>query len=630
MSSSSALADRLAAGRPVIGDGGLGSLLSANVPRLRCAEEASLVAPAMVLDATLGFVAAGAELVTTNTFAANRRKLARLGLEDRHDELNRAAVRLAREARESAGRSVLVAGSMGPLAELGVFEEGDLEADFGAQALMLQASGVDAFLLETFFDPDELLSAIAAVRSISALPVVAMVSVDDDACTLSGVPVEDVAGRVAAAGVDVLGVNCSSGPHAVLEALARMRGCGLPLAAFPNVGLPTRVAGRISYPHGTPAYFADFARAAVSLGAVVVGGCCGTTAGHISAIRDALATASETGEPAQPAPRPRLRRPLGQGDAQPSALEQALGRGEWVVSLELDPPTSANPQAMLDLARRVVETGGAAWVDVNDTTKSRARIQSLVAAALIERSLGIETIPHLTPRDMTITGIESLLLGAHAEGIRNLLVVTGDPPTTAGRPDRAGVYEVDSLGLCRLVTQLNRGEDWNGRPTGEPTRFHLGVAVNPTADDLELEVERFRAKVAAGARFAMTQSLFSLEPLERFRALLGGSWPIPLLVGVFHVTSLRMALHLHNEVPGIVVQEDVRRLFADAGAGSEQAGIELAERLIREAAGLAGVAGVYVIPPFRNPEVSLPLFERLGRDRPGGGAARGASRRPTA
>jgi homocysteine S-methyltransferase len=512
-------------------------------------------------------------------------------------------VKLAREARESSGRSLLIAGSIGPLGDLGGFEFGDLAADFAEQASLLEARGVDLFMLETFFDLGELVIGVEAVRSVSSLPIVAMMAFDGEA-SLAGVPARAAAERLATLDLAAIGANCGTGPFAALLALTEMADFGIPLAAKPNIGEAGRVGGRVSYPHGTPDYFADFAAHARFLGAQVIGGCCGTTVAHIAAIRTALEQDRAPSEPLTVTER--ILDVLPSAPTRRTRLEEAFATDEWVVSLELDPPTGANPGAMIDFAARAAATGGVGFVDVNDTTKNRARINSFLASIAIERATGVETIPHLTPRDMSVTGIESLLLGAHAEGIRNVLAITGDPPTTAGFAANAGVYEVDALGLCRIVGQLNRGEDWNGRPIDAPTSFHLGVAVNPNADDLDLELDRFGRKVELGARFAMTQALFDLDALDRFVERLGGSWPIPVLLGVFHVTSHRMALHLHNEVPGIFVPDHVLAMLHDAGADAPAAGLELARGLIERAHGR--VAGVYVIPPFRQPDSTLALF----------------------
>jgi len=599
----SAFLERLAQGPPLVADGGTGSLLASAVPRLRTPEEANLRARETVLALHLSFIRSGAELIETNTFGANRRKLRKAFLEDDLEALNVEGVRIAREAREVSGKRVLVAGSIGPLAELGEYEYGDLATDFAEQAALLDARGVDLFVLETFFDLDELATAVQAVRSCSSLPIVAMLAFDDDAETLAGVAACDAAARLAGLELAAIGANCGIGPQAALDALAAMGGNGSVLAAKPNIGRAARVGGRIVYPHGTPDYFGEFAAQAVALGARLVGGCCGTTTAQIAAIRDAL---ERDRRPAQPVVlAPRELQPAEAAPAGRTRLEEAFRAKEWVVSVELDPPRGANPEAMLSAGRTLADAG-VGWVDVNDNPMARARMNALMASVMIERDAGLETIPHVTPRDTSIMGLQSALLGAHAEGIRTLLAVTGDPPAVGDYAESAGVYEVDSIGLCRIVSRLNEGVDWNGRSLDAPTSFYVGVAVNPAADDVDEELRRFEQKLEAGARFAMTQSLFDPGYLDRFVERLGGSWPIPVLLGVFYVTSHRLALHLHNEVPGIVVPEHLQERLRVAGAGAADEGRAIARELIEEAR--TRVDGIYVIPPFRQPTAALDLL----------------------
>lgn len=595
--------ERLAAGRVIVGDGGMGALISSAVPRLRCPEEANLRAPEAVLSLHLAFVNAGAELIETNTFGANRRKLANHFLDDQIAGINDAGVKIAREAREVSGREVLIAGSIGPLGELGEFEYGDLGADFAEQAALLEARGVDLFMLETFFDLDELVTAVEAVRGVSSLPIVALMTFDEEAETLAGVPAAHAAARLAELDVAAIGANCGTGPQGALTALAEMRGAGVPLAVQPNIGLAGRVGGRISYPQGTPDYFADFAAHARDLGAAIVGGCCGTTTAQIAAIRIAVEQDRRPSEPLLLRERELTIAPGEQvGETK---LEQALREGRFVMSVELDPPRGSNAEAMLAASRRLADAG-VGWVDINDNPMARARMNALMASIAIERVTGVETIPHLTPRDTSIMGLQSMLLGAHAEGVRNILSVTGDPPNVGDYAGSAGVYEVDSIGLSRIVSALNRGEDWNGRAIDAPTSFFLGVAVNPSADDLDYELERFEQKLEAGARFAMTQALFDIGFLERFLARLGGSCPIPILVGVFYVRSHQLAVRLHNEVPGIVVPDAVQERLRLAGPNAPEVGREIALELIEVSRERA--AGVYVIPPFKQPEAALDLL----------------------
>ena len=283
-----------------------------------------------------------------------------------------------------------------------------------------------------------------------------------------------------------------------------------------------------------------------------------------------------------------------------------LREQRFVVSVELDPPRGGNAATMLDVARTLAASGEVHVLDINDNPMARARMNALMAAVAIERECGIETIPHVTPRDTSVMGLQSALLGAHAEGVRNVLAVTGDPPEVGDYPGASGVYEVDSIGLARVLAHLNGGTDANGREIDAPTSFFTGVAVNPAADDLDAELARFAEKVDAGAQFAMTQALFDLSYLERMLERLGGASPIPLLVGVFYVRSHQLALRLHNEVPGIVVPEPVQARLRDAGRDAPAVGRELATELIAGSRSLA--AGVYVIPPFRRPEAALELF----------------------
>jgi methionine synthase / methylenetetrahydrofolate reductase(NADPH) len=283
-----------------------------------------------------------------------------------------------------------------------------------------------------------------------------------------------------------------------------------------------------------------------------------------------------------------------------------LDAGDWVVSVELDPPKGTNMERMLDVSAQLAESGVVHEVDINDNPMARARLSALMAAVTIERVVGIETIPHVTPRDASIMGLQSQLLGAHAEGVRNILAVTGDPPHVGDYPGASGVYELDAIGLTGLLSRLNGGEDYSGKAIDAPTSFYTGVAVNPSADDLDTELERFRAKIDAGARFAMTQALFDIAYLDRFLELLGGEAPVPFLLGVWPLTSYQLAARLHNEVPGITVPEEVQRQLADAGADARRVGFDLARRLVEEAR--SRVAGIYVIPPFREPEAALELL----------------------
>jgi methionine synthase / methylenetetrahydrofolate reductase(NADPH) len=601
--------ERLSEGSVVVGDGGTGALLTAAVPRLRCPEEANLKAPEAVVQVHVGFIRAGAEMIEANTFGANRRKLSSHFLDDRLEEIVESGVKLAREAREVSGAPVLVSGSIGPLGDLeGDHEDVDAYDLFHEQATLLDGRGVDLFMVETFFDLEELETAIRAVQDVSSLPIVAQLTFDEDAETLAGVSAREAVGRLEALGVAAVGANCGVGPQAARAALAEMRGGadGLALTAQPNVGLPSRSGGRILYPNATPDYFAEFAAQARNLGARIIGGCCGTTPAQIAAIRAAVEQEREP-RVSMLAVEREIVAAARVADEQ-TLLQRKLEAGEWVVSVELDPPKGTNMDALLGVAGRLRDSGAVDVTDINDNPMARARLSALMAAVAIEQTVGLETIPHVTPRDASVMGLQSQLLGAHSAGVRNVLAVTGDPPHVGDYPGSSGVYEVDAIGLTGLVSRLNQGEDYSGKAIDAPTSFFVGVAVNPSAEDLDTELERFRRKVEAGARFGMTQALFDLDYLDRFLDRLGGASPIPLLVGVWPLSSFQLAFRLHNEVPGITIPDAVQQRLADAGSDARLVGFELGRSLVEGARERA--AGVYVIPPFKEPTAALELLER--------------------
>ena len=589
-------------GPTVVADGGMGALISAAVPRLRSPEEANLRAPDAVVSLHVSFINAGAELIETNTFGANRRKLAQHFLEDEFERINSTAVKLARNAREMSGRDVFIAGSIGPIGEAATSRV--RRQLFSDQAQILEGRGADLFMVETFYDLDELCDAVEAVRGVSSLPIVALMTFDDGAETLAGVRAAEAATRLANMDVAAIGANHGAGLMAALAALDEMSGDGKALAALPNIGLASLAGGRVIYPHATPEYFAEFAAHARELGAKIVGGCCGTTPTEISAIRSAVEEERK--------PRARLDFEerelvvsLGEEQAE-TGLACALREGEWVVSIQLDPPLGGNIGGLVELSQALKDSGKVGFVDVNDNAGARAGMNAIMFSAAIERATGMETIPHLTTRDYTIMGLEAMLFGAHAEGVRNVLAVTGDPPEVGDYPGSSGIFEIDAIGLTRLMSQLNRGEDFNGRPIDAPTSFYIGVAVNPTADDLGLELDRYRQKVEAGAHYAMTQLVFDLDHLDRFFDRFGGPSPIPVLVGICPIWSYRFALRLHNELPGIVVPEELQERLRDAGSNAAEVGMAAAKELY--AAAKERAAGVYLVAPYRQPLNILDLI----------------------
>ena len=594
--------ERLENGPVIVGDGGMGALLSAAVPRLRSPEEANLRAPEAVVSLHASFINAGAELIETNTFGANRRKLAHHFLEDDLERINSTGVKLARDARELSGRDVFIAGSIGPIGEAATSRV--RRELFAEQAAILDGRGADLFAVETFYDLDEVVDAIEAVRSVSNLPIVAMLTFDESGETLAGVGAREAAERLSELDIAAIGANHGAGLLTALAALEQMGRDGKPLAALPNVGLASLSGGRVIYPHATPEYFGEFAAHARDLGAMLIGGCCGTTPAEIAAIRAAV---EEERRPRAPLVFDERELVVSLGEEQrDTGLAQALRENEWVVTVQLDPPLGGSAAGLIEVAHGLKDSGLVGWVDINDNATARAGMSSLMVSAKIERECGIETIPHLTTRDWSVMGLESLLLGAHSENVRNILAITGDPPEVGDYAGSSGVYEIDAIGLTALMSRLNRGEDVNGRPIDAPTSFFPGAAVNPTPDDMDVELERFQQKLEAGAKFAMTQIVFDVDYLDAFVERIGGKWPIPVLVGVFPLTSHRLALRLHNEVPGILVPESLQDALERAGSDAADVGFQHARDLIE--ASRERAAGVYLVAPFRRPLRVLELL----------------------
>jgi methionine synthase I (cobalamin-dependent)/5,10-methylenetetrahydrofolate reductase len=591
---SSRFEERLASGPVIIGDGGMGALVTSAVPRLRCPEEANLRAPEAVVSLHVGFINAGADLIETNSFGANRRKLAHHFLEDELEQINSTAVKLARQACETVGRDIFIGGSIGPLGEPASSRV--RHELFAEQAAVLEGRGADLFMVETFYDLEELADAIDGIREVSSLPIVALLTFDDGAVTLAGVTAKEAAERLAGLDVAAIGANHGAGLLAALAALEEMDS-QKPLAALPNIGLASLAGGRVIFPHASPDYFSEFAAHARELGAKIIGGCCGTTPVEIAAIRDAV---EEERKPRTPLSFDERELVVALGEEQrETGLARALREREWVVSIQLDPPLGGNISGLVELAQALKDSGRVGFVDVNDNAGARAGMHAVIVSSILERAAGIETIPHLTTRDYTVMGLEAMLFGAHAEGVRNILAVTGDPPEVGDYPGSRGVYEVDAIGLVELMARLNKGEDYNGRTIDAPTSFFIGVAVNPTADDLDVELERFRQKVDAGAEYVMTQLVFDLEHLDRFFERFGGPSPIPLLVGICPIWSYRFALRLHNELPGIVVPDALQEALREAGSDAPAVGMAYAKELY--AAAREKAAGVYLVAPYRKP-----------------------------
>ena len=601
------LQELLAAG-PVLFDGAMGTELNARgAGPGQGYEELNLVQPSLVLGVHRDYIAAGADVIETNTFRANRFGLGEFYLEGQVREINLAGARLARDARNASGRPVLVAGSIGPLGRpiepVGGIKRSSAERIFAEQVQALVDGGVDLLVFETFTGLSELELAVRVARElVPGTPVLAHLSFDDEAN-----PAEAAAALVRALeplGVLAVGANCGSGPQAAINVTQHLAAAGArTTSAMPNAGLPERVGGRLVYATG-PEYFAEAAARLVSSGARIVGGCCGTTPGHIARLRERLSdlgprTAVRTrvqtvAEPGQPARPPRSR------------LARDLREGRFAVSVELTPPRGIDPRRMLEGARLLKEAG-VDYANVTDSAMARLRMGVISCAALVQQQVGLEAIAHFTCRDRNVMAIQSELIGAHALGIRNILALRGDPPRVGDYPNATPVWDVNAVGLITILANLNRGLDANGTPIGERASFHVGAAVNPSAEDFERELRLLRRKLAAGAEFIVTNPIYEPAAVDRLQAV-AADVEVPVLVGVLPLLSLRHAEYLHHEVPGMTVPASVRRSLEQAGDRAAELGVEMAVDFLDNARGI--VQGAYVIPAAARYDLAAQIVTR--------------------
>jgi methionine synthase I (cobalamin-dependent)/5,10-methylenetetrahydrofolate reductase len=605
------LRELLADGRVHVADGAMGTMLYGRGVFLNvCYDELNLKQPDLVRDIHREYVRAGAELIETNTFGANPVKLATYGLAADTERINAAAAKIAREA---AGTRATVVGAIGPLGiriePFGEMSVGEARDAFARQVQGLLAGGVDGFILETFSDVAELGAAASAVKAASDLPIIAQMTVGTDGKTHYGTDPIVFGPELAAMGVNVVGVNCSVGPHGVLEAVEKLaRSVTLPISAQPNAGLPREVGDRKMY-MASPEYMASYARRMVEAGARIVGGCCGTTPDHIRSIVGFVQSVSPryihtvtTSAPAVPVQEPV---PL----ADRSRIGCKLAEKRFLTTVEIVPPKGVDPSPMFEQARRL-KAAGVDAVNVPDGPRAQSRMGALLSALMIQREVGLEAVVHYACRDRNLLGMLSDLLGAAGAGIRNLLIVTGDPPKMGPYPEATAVFDIDSIGLTNLVSRLNRGLDPGGNPLGEPTRFVIGVGVNPAAPDLEREIKRFAWKVEAGAEWAITQPVFDLAQLDRFLERVE-AFRIPIVAGIWPLVSLRNAEFLANEVPGITVPAEVLERMRTASArGKDDAlaeGVRIAQEML--VAVSERVQGAQVSAPLGRVPVALEVLE---------------------
>jgi homocysteine S-methyltransferase len=625
--------------RVVVFDGAMGTMLYAKGVFInQCYDELNLKAPDLVREVHAAYAKAGAEVLETNTFGANRVKLTQYGLESQVREINRAAAQLARDV---AGDDHLVAGAVGPLGvriePYGPTSIDDAFRAFHEQMTALKEGGVDCFLLETFGDLAEITQAVRAARAVDPrTPVIAQMTIGVDGRTSYGASAEDLARTLDKLDVDIIGLNCSVGPQAILEAIEKMAGATRKkLSAQPNAGMPRDVGGRSMY-MASPEYMASYARHLIQAGAKIVGGCCGTTPEHVRAMvqgvrplaprvtgtgkweqgtdsgignrESGIATAPGSSDSRLPVPssRPKGCPPI--PFEHRSRFAAKIARGEMVTSVEIVPPRGVDASKMLSDVGALKRAGVDA-VNVPDGPRAQSRMGAMMTSLLIEQQVGIETVTHYCCRDRNLLGMLSDLLGASAIGLRNILLITGDPPKMGPYPDATAVFDIDAIGLTNLVNNLNHGLDPGGNPIGAPTRYAIGVGVNPAAVDPALELKRFEYKVEAGAEYAITQPVFDVAQLERFLGEIAHV-RIPIIAGIWPLVSVRNAEFLANEVPGVVVPESVITRMRRANEKSKEHAVAEGIAIAREMLSCvkSAVQGVQVSAPFGKVELALEVF----------------------
>jgi methionine synthase / methylenetetrahydrofolate reductase(NADPH) len=601
--------------RVLVCDGAMGTMLYAKGVFINKSFDAlNLTQPDLVADVHADYIRAGADIIETNTFGANRIKLGSFGLADKLEAINVEGARIARRA-VAAGGTAYVAGAIGPLGiriepwgKTGIDEAREY---FREQAQALADGGVDLFILETFRDVNEIGAAIDAVRAVSSLPIVAQMTTEEDGHTLDGTPPEKFAPELERRGATILGVNCAVGPAPMLETIERMSAVTkLHLSAQPNAGKPRDIEGRNIY-LCSPEYMASYARRFILHNVRIVGGCCGTTPEHIRQIKTAVRGLTPTAaRPAAAIPHAAPVMTMPPVDrARKSRLAHAMTRGRFVVAVELLPPRGYQTDAVIERAR-TLKIRGVDVINIPDGQRAGARISALSMAVLIEQQAGIETLLHYACRDRNLLGIQSDLLGAHAMGLRNLLLITGDPGRVGDYPDATAVFDVDSIGLTNVVTRLNHGCDVGGQAIGAPTAFHVGVSVNPAASNLDEELRRFDYKVSAGAEYVITRPIFDVRGFEAFRKRIEAAG-LPLIAGLFPFESARHAEFMANEVPGVRVPEALLERMRAAGEPDAALGegIAIAREIAQELRG--SVQGVQVSTANGNIEAALAVVDGL-------------------
>lgn len=618
------LRERLTHPLPLLADGAVGTLLHQRGAAMNaCFDALNLTAPDVVVQMHRDYIQAGARLIETNTFGANRIKLEEYGLAGRTVEVNQKAVENARIAITAAAHDedIYIAGAVGPLAgrmrPYGRITQTEIREVFAEQIRALITAGVDAILLETFTDHAEIMTAIAVTKDIQAelgrdVVVIAQMTFAQDNRTLLGHPPARVAHDLARAGADVVGVNCGTGPSQVSAVLQQMRNAvpTLRFSAMPNAGFPEALGGRVMYP-ATADYFGDYALTFKAIGASIIGGCCGTTPTHITAMRAAL------DDPMRSVPMIQFtedeRIIAEQERAHPTELAQRLADGRFTITVEVAPPRSFAVDELVHSAH-LLRAAGADILDVADTPAARMRMSAYAVAHVIQSQVGVETVLHFPTRGRNILRVQGDLLAAHALGLRNLFVTMGDPTKIGDYPDANDGYDIVPSKLIDLIAHgMNNGQDMGGNSIGRPTAFTVGCALNMFADDLDRELNVLQKKLEAGADFALGQAVFEPHKIELFlqrhEELFGTAFKLPVLMGIMPLYSVRQAQFLHNEVPGISIPDSLMKRMEDAGTDAPYEGVRIAQELLQGIQGL--VAGAYIIPAFGKYDLAAEVIDAV-------------------
>ena len=619
MGTESKFLQKLQSGRPLISDGAMGTLLhQRGVSFEHSFDELNLTSPALVADIHREYIDAGSNIIQTNTFGANRYKLAQHGLEKRVREINISAVELARRVVLASYKDVLIAGDVGPLgvrlAPFGRVQPEEARIVFREQIDALISAGVDLLIIETMTDLYELREAILAARDINSdIPIVASMTFTRDDRTLLGDDPSKVARKLRETGADVIGVNCSGGPNQILRILKQMVQA-VPQGKFsvmPNAGWPEQVAGRIMYP-ASPEYFADYALAFWHAGACLIGGCCGTTPKHIAVMHQAIENAPP-GSASNGFTLTAVEReeaiPVGM---QPTQLAEKLANGQFVFAVEVDPPRGLTAQKLM-AGSSLLKEAGADVINVADSPMARMRMSPWAVCRLIQEKVGMETVLHFPTRGRNLLRVQGDLLAAHALGVRNVFVVMGDPTAIGDYPDAMDNYDLVPSGLIKLIKQgFNTGVDHAGADIGQPTSFFAGCALNLTAANPDNEIKNLRRKLRAGADFILTQPIYDPPAakafIERADEELGGL-KVPVLIGLLPLVSARHAAFLQHEVPGILIPDDVQSRMALSGDREARTGIEIAIELIHQIKQFA--QGIYLMPAFNRFDYAAEIIETI-------------------